>query len=617
MSRVATLVLLFLASAQDVNLGKILERADAAFEEAKTAYEKARSTSSVPGHVEAGFKLEEARIKYLVLQEIGDAERQKVAGDRLRAVNQLNKLINDSKVAVMNPPPAKPADPAAPATSNPAPAPKNLVPAAVDVSKRLPIPDSAKLKETEKLLHDLYKDEYAKKGPTEQKALARKLLAEARKTQDDPAGIWVLCRHAEDLALQAGDIDSAMNAVNRRAELFDVDLLQTRAAALHSAVRTVKSPEDSAALAEAHLAHVEELVRADQYEAADKSAAGAVAQAKKANDPGLSGRASTRAKQVGEMKTLFQGQKKTLEKLAKEGDDPAANLEMGKFLCFVKGSWDLGIRFMVKGSDPALKTLAEKELSFPQAAADQVSLADEWFDLAEKDKSPLRKSRLLMHAREIYEGASAGATGLLRAKIEKKLADTGRAAGPVLPKGPVNLIPLIDLNRDVVQGTWKLEQGEIRGNGTGRPRIQIPYAPPEEYDLTIVAEPGDSNLLFGMNREGTQWVVTYDNAINGKVTSGVHMVDGKPAWENPTAVHGKVLKKGSPQTFEFKVRKSGFTALVDGKKVVSWEDYSRLSLTPTFQTTDKSALMFGMYAGDAKLVKAVLVPVTGQGKLLR
>jgi len=50
---------------------KILERGDSLLEEAKSAYEEARTKSSVPGFVEAGFKLEEARIKFIVLQEIG------------------------------------------------------------------------------------------------------------------------------------------------------------------------------------------------------------------------------------------------------------------------------------------------------------------------------------------------------------------------------------------------------------------------------------------------------------------------------------------------------------------------------------------------------------------
>src|SRR5262245_6759695 len=107
--------LLLPAAPQDVD--KILARADKLLEESKAAYEEARSKSSVPLFVDAGFKLEEARIKYLVIQEIGSADQQKTAADRLRAVNQLSKLIHDGKVAVNGPPsdaPPRPPDPVPP-----------------------------------------------------------------------------------------------------------------------------------------------------------------------------------------------------------------------------------------------------------------------------------------------------------------------------------------------------------------------------------------------------------------------------------------------------------------------------------------------------------------------
>src|SRR6266852_8075922 len=107
---------------QDID--KILERADKLLEEAKAAYEDAAANSSVQTFIDAGFKLEEARIKYLVLQEIGSADKQKLAADRLRAVNQLSKLIHDGKVAVggtpAEPAPAKPVEPN-PATKDPSP----------------------------------------------------------------------------------------------------------------------------------------------------------------------------------------------------------------------------------------------------------------------------------------------------------------------------------------------------------------------------------------------------------------------------------------------------------------------------------------------------------------
>ncbi|MBV8880367.1 MAG: hypothetical protein JO332_10415, partial [Planctomycetaceae bacterium] len=41
----------------------ILQKADAILEEAKAAYEKARDSGTPSGFIDAGFRLEEARIK--------------------------------------------------------------------------------------------------------------------------------------------------------------------------------------------------------------------------------------------------------------------------------------------------------------------------------------------------------------------------------------------------------------------------------------------------------------------------------------------------------------------------------------------------------------------------
>src|SRR5258708_28072920 len=85
---------------QGADLDKVLEKAEALLEQAKAGYEEARSKSAAPIFVEAGFKLEEARIKYLAILEVGSPEQQKTAADRTRAVNQLAKLIHDGKVVV-------------------------------------------------------------------------------------------------------------------------------------------------------------------------------------------------------------------------------------------------------------------------------------------------------------------------------------------------------------------------------------------------------------------------------------------------------------------------------------------------------------------------------------
>lgn len=417
---------------------KILERGDKLLEEAKAAYEEARSKNSVASFVDAGFKLEEARIKFIVVQEIGTPERQKAAADRLRVVNQLGKLIHDGKVAVNRPPSeAPPPAPVPPPVEDPAAKPDaRPAKAPVDVTARHPVPDAAKLRESEKLIKELYKDQFAKKAPADRQALAKALLEQAVKTRDDPPALWVLYREAVDAATQACDLRTSAAAIEAMTALFDVDALPLQQAAWTSAGKSAKTPVEFAAVADAFLYLADDLVAADQYDAADKAASAAQQHARKAADPGLAARAGVTSKEIAEAKAKFLAMRGALETLARNPDDAGANSQMGQFLCFVKGNWDLGLRFIVKGSDAALKALGEKELAAPVQSSDRAALADGWFELSEKEKSFLCKKQLHAHARSVYESALPDASGLLRARIEKRLEQLQALA----TAGPASLV---------------------------------------------------------------------------------------------------------------------------------------------------------------------------------
>ncbi|HZE96364.1 MAG TPA: hypothetical protein VE981_05030 [Planctomycetota bacterium] len=620
MTRCLFSFLVLLAGPQAAQDDRILERADQILEEAKAAYESARETSSVVGFVDAGFKLEEARIKYFVVQEIGSPEKQKLAADRLRAVNQLSKLIHDGKTAISGKPgdaPVKPEDPAPVDPVKPAaPAP---APAAVDVSKRASVPDAARQKEAEKLLKDLYKEQYAKKAPADRLALARTLLDQARKSKDDPVSVWVCCREAQDLAAQVCDVRTLTAAIDETARVFDIDPLPARTAGLAAAGKAVKSAEEAALLAMALDKLIDELLAADQYDAADKAAASALQFARKSNDVRLAARATARAKDVTEAKSRFQSMKNVLQTLAKTPEDAGANSEMGQFLCFVKGNWDLGLRFVVKGSDAGMKALAEKELGLASNPADLAAVADGWYDLGEKEKAAYRKSQLLGHARTLYEVAVNDAVGLARARIEKRLDQIQTAIG-LAPGGAINLLRLIDLKKDAIAGDWKLDGTAVVSDASDAPRIEFPYQPPEEYDFRIVFTRRGGEILdvFQILAGGGKQFLWLSGGKNG--VFGFGMVQGKwaPQPVNPTFVRGPTTGVADvTQTSLVEVRKDGVKAYLDGKLISQWKVYSDFSMNASYALRDEKRLGIGTYRTVTAFQKIEVVEVTGKGKLFR
>jgi hypothetical protein len=165
----------------------------------------------------------------------------------------------------------------------------------------------------------------------------------------------------------------------------------------------------------------------DQYDAADKAMQAALQHARRTAAPPIIARATAKSKDVAEAKARFIGIKKTLETLAKNPDDGAANLEMGQLLCFVKSSWDVGLRFLAKGSDPALKAAAERDIACPTQSADQCSVGDGWWEISEKTRIPGAKEKMQDRAFYWYEAALPGATGLNRLLSVSRSQPDGRA----------------------------------------------------------------------------------------------------------------------------------------------------------------------------------------------
>lgn len=611
------LTLFLLAPPQDID--KILEKADALFEEAKAGCEEGRANSSASKFLEAGFKLEEARIKYLVLQEIGQGDKQKIASDRLRAVNQLSKLIHDGRVAISGTPAESPEKPAPASDAPPAPdaPPKPAVPAmkAAEIMTRSAVPDAGKQKDALKLVKDLFKDSYAKKGPADRKALARLLLDQAAKTSDDRAAQWVLYQEAVDAAVQGGDIKVAFEAIDGTTRFFDVDATPLKQAALTAAGRTATQPEEFAALAAALDRMVDEWIAADQYDAADKAAALALQYVRRSRDVVLTLRLSNRVKEVADAKAKFKAMKSALETLAKNPEDPAANAEMGQFLCFVKGSWDLGLRFLVKGGDAGLRALAEKELAYPVATADLVAIGDGWWDLAVKEKNATRKAQLQAHLKPFYESAAAEAGGLVRARLEKRLTELEDAQVSGL-----NLLRAIDPKQDGVKGAWTLEGRNLVGQEDGPMLLQIPYAPPEEYDLTVTVtrRGGYDAIMLGLVGGGVQFNVILDGHAGDGCISGIELIDGKYVNQQADTPHGRQINTDQTATILCQVRKSSTTVNVNGRKLVEYQGaYNRLGLSTFYHSPNTKALMVGGYGGKIEVGKIALQPITGQGKRLR
>jgi len=290
--------------------------------------------------------------------------------------------------------------------------------------KPKPVPKEAELAAADKVIKDLFKDEYARTKPADKLALAKKLLEQARETRDDPAARYVLFREAIDLATLAGDLNQAFEAAGELAMEYVVNGISVKAAAIDKAAAGVAAG-DAKALVDIILPVIDEAVAADDYEAAARIVQAAETAAKKSKNLALVAQVRSRGKDIDEAKASFEKVQAALKALQAKPDDADAGLVVGRHYCLVKGDWEKGLPFLVKGSDAPLKALAQKELARPAVAAEQLALADGWYELAAKE-SP--KAQLQLRAHYWYQEALPGLSGLAKAKAEKRLAELDKTA---------------------------------------------------------------------------------------------------------------------------------------------------------------------------------------------
>jgi hypothetical protein len=476
---------------------------------------------------------------------------------------------------------------------------------------RLPVPEAGKVKEAEKAVKELFKAEYARKAPADRASLARLLLQSAT-SQTNPAERWVCLSQAQELAAQAGEWEVAWDAVFQIAAAFEGDGTALKLALLTQAGKSVKTTDEAGKIAERSLKFADELLRQDAVDSAEKAVASAQQLAKKSASPPLMTQAAAKSKELADLKAGLEKSKKVREALAKNPDDPAANLEYGLFLCLARGQWDKGLPHLARGTEGPFRTIAARELGSPEGAADQASLGDFWWDQAEKETGPAKASARA-RAAHWYDKALAGLDGLPRVRAEKRLTESELAQN-----GFLDLLRLIDPAKDSVATTWKVEGGVLTNGMNFRCRLQIPYQPPEEYDLTFqLATTGEGNpMVFGLVGGAVQFNV----ALEGW---GRHIITATGKKEiNPPFTkalqYGAGDAFGKENTIVIAVRKKGFTFTVNGTKSMSWEgQYSALANSTEWAVPDPKALWIGAWDRPLQIRKIGLTPITGQGRRLR
>jgi hypothetical protein len=188
------------------------------------------------------------------------------------------------------------------------------------------------------------------------------------------------------------------------------------------------------------------------------------------------------------------------------------------------------------------------------------------------------------------------------------------------PAEAIDLLALVDVKQDHVAGEWTLEGGRLTSPKQYGARIELPYVPPAEYELTIIAEPLDepNGLILGNICGGQRFLALTSYDLGDEPASALENVAGKNVGANATTVRRAVFQKNRPSCLVCTVRKDSVTVTCDGHPLLEWKgDPQELSLGDYWKTPHENVLFLGAYDCRYRFSRATLVPLSGSGKPLR
>jgi hypothetical protein len=286
---------------------------------------------------------------------------------------------------------------------------------AADLPKLHP-PDEPPQAKAEAMIRQLFKAEYASNEPAARRALAKKLLAQAQDERTEAASRFVLFREARNVAASAGDVLTALRAVDEMNKVFAIDLIAYKSPIISTAGRAIDNQEDAAIFISAGISLVDRIIAARDFAGAGKLMPPmAIVAGQMKNRIVISGVAN-RIKYLKDTQIEFERLKAVMNK-------PGGELSAGKFACFFEDDWQQGLALLAKSGDAKIKDTAAKDLASPKTAPERMALANAWWEIAQK-QTAIGKTKLEARARHWYRQALSDAGGLERVQAERRIASS-------------------------------------------------------------------------------------------------------------------------------------------------------------------------------------------------
>lgn len=176
-------------------------------------------------------------------------------------------------------------------------------------------------------------------------------------------------------------------------------------------------------------------------------------------------------------------------------------------------------------------------------------------------------------------------------------------------KGPVDLLKLIDLRRDVVAGDWKFVNGVLMTGARPQDRLEIPVDVPAEYRLTMVAQCNSHReaLHIGLVAHPRQVLAIFDGW--SRTSTCLHLIDKTDGVQFPHH-RGPVLRDREPNVITCEVRSNRIQVDCNNVRVIDWTgDVRRLSIDARWKVRSEKHLFIGSWDTSFAISKLEMTPL--------
>ena len=369
------------------------------------------------------------------------------------------------------------------------------------------IPTDDEAAESSELVREIYEEQYRKAATREAKSELAQEILDASQTEKDSIAKYVMLRLARNIAINAGDVNLTLDTLDTMAEEFAVDAFADKVSSFSRLCGKVQSSATNEMIdAVAEICDL--AIEQDKYESVKELLNQTYVLAGKSRDSDLREMASELREQMRIMAEVYAEVGPFIEKLKTDPDDGDANLVVGKYYCFVKANWKSGLSCLAKCGVSGIEAVAQAELKSSGSGEERLKIADQWWELAEKQEEEDDEILMKMRAGFHYKFAATKTSGLAKAKAEKRAATAAKYGElEVADAGSGSGAAGKSTSRTATLGPVQLSESVVN------------YMLPAAFDDVVVGASG-RYLIFHLN---TLTKLAFFDVMAGKVTEYVEL----------------------------------------------------------------------------------------------